>query len=127
MERLKEFKKVGKRYDLKGETIYHWQVLGPAPKRGNLTYWLCRCECGKEREVQTSFLTRGKSKSCGCMSKKYAKESFVVRGNTGLTLEVYEEAFTTQEVIKVAGEAKQKGMTYGEYVAKRYLDELARE
>ena len=28
--------------------------------------WLCKCDCGNEKEVQRSSLTRGSTKSCGC-------------------------------------------------------------
>jgi len=29
--------------------------------------WLCKCECGGEKEVTSSHLQTGKVKSCGCM------------------------------------------------------------
>ena len=32
--------------------------------------WLCRCECGKEKEVPASRLIRGITKSCGCLAKE---------------------------------------------------------
>jgi hypothetical protein len=32
--------------------------------------WLCRCECGVEREVWDFSLVRGQSLSCGCLHKK---------------------------------------------------------
>ena len=34
------------------------------------TYWLCVCECGNLKEVTSSHLTTGKTKSCGCYYKK---------------------------------------------------------
>ena len=34
-------------------------------KKGK-TYWLCKCECGNEKEIQTSHLMDGRTKSCGC-------------------------------------------------------------
>ena len=40
-----------------------------------ITYWLCRCACGRSIEVRTVSLTRGNSSSCGC--------SRVTHGMTG--------------------------------------------
>ena len=35
--------------------------------RSNRTnYWMCKCDCGKEKEVFRGSLTSGLSKSCGC-------------------------------------------------------------
>lgn len=36
-------------------------------KRGN-TIWLCKCDCGKETEVEGYLLTSGHTQSCGCLS-----------------------------------------------------------
>jgi hypothetical protein len=30
------------------------------------TYWLCKCDCGKERSIDTRSLISGKTTSCGC-------------------------------------------------------------
>lgn len=41
-----------------------------ASKSGK-TYWLCKCDCGNEKEIQTSHLTSGATTSCGeCFGKK---------------------------------------------------------
>src|SRR5712664_2744145 len=60
--------------ELTGETFGRWTVLNRAPNRqqpgnGYVTYWLCRCECGTEREVSTQNLTH-KSRSCGCRNRE---------------------------------------------------------
>jgi len=31
--------------------------------------WICKCECGNEKEVKGSSLKSGNTKSCGCLSK----------------------------------------------------------
>ena len=37
--------------------------------------WKCRCECGKETEVDTGGLTSGKTKSCGCLHSETSAEN----------------------------------------------------
>lgn len=44
-----------------------WSVIDlPASKY----HTMCVCDCGIVKEVDTSTLTRGKSKSCGCLHKE---------------------------------------------------------
>lgn len=45
-------------------------AMQKAPSRSGKTYWLCKCDCGNEKEVQTSHLVDGSIKSCGCVSHK---------------------------------------------------------
>lgn len=33
----------------------------------NHAAWLCRCDCGNEKTIKGSYLTKGKTKSCGCL------------------------------------------------------------
>jgi len=42
-------------------------VLGFAGKRGTNNFWLCRCDCGQEKEVAWSALGAGLTRSCGCL------------------------------------------------------------
>ena len=59
--------------DLKGRQFGRWTVIERgntyvAPNGGRKTTWLCRCECGKEKEVDSQALRRGSSASCGCLA-----------------------------------------------------------
>ena len=40
-------------------------ALEKAQSRKGKTYWLCKCDCGNTKEIQTSHLTSGATKSCG--------------------------------------------------------------
>lgn len=51
-------------------------VVAEAPSRLGRTYWLCRCDCGRETEVQRTHLIRGGTVSCGC----YNRETFHLKG-----------------------------------------------
>ena len=35
------------------------------PSKNGKTYWLCRCDCGEEKEIQTCHLTSGATTGCG--------------------------------------------------------------
>lgn len=39
--------------------------IGPRP---NVFFWLCKCECGKEVEINGNKLRSGRTKSCGCIT-----------------------------------------------------------
>lgn len=56
--------------DLAGQKFGRWLVLRKSErKERGATLWLCRCECGVEKEVRHSSLTSGNSRSCGCLHK----------------------------------------------------------
>lgn len=56
-----------RRNDLSGQKFEHWTVLGysHSDSRG-VSYWFCRCDCGKERAVRSDNLKAGFSTSCWC-------------------------------------------------------------
>jgi hypothetical protein len=37
--------------------------------------WLCKCDCGKEKEINGSSLRKGSTKSCGCLQKEVASNN----------------------------------------------------
>lgn len=51
-----------------------WTVICPSPKlatnRG--AKWLCKCDCGNQRDIRADQLKNGKSKSCGCLVSELA-------------------------------------------------------
>lgn len=44
-------------------------VVNYAESKGKYTYWLCLCECGKEKVIRSASLARGITKSCGCLTQ----------------------------------------------------------
>ena len=57
--------------DLTGRKFGRWTVLGWSKKDyRNQNIWLCKCECGNERELSTGVLQSGMSKSCGCLKSE---------------------------------------------------------
>lgn len=39
--------------------------------------WLCRCDCGTEKEILGTSLSRGATKSCGCLNSEVAREKML--------------------------------------------------
>jgi hypothetical protein len=54
-------------------------------------HWLCRCSCGKDKEVHRDHLRSGASRSCGCLRAESmlrvrlgnAEQRFQAKGSTG--------------------------------------------
>ena len=52
--------------DLTGQVFNRWTVIRYIGYRSGHASWLCRCECGTEKAVDSNNLKLGHSKSCGC-------------------------------------------------------------
>ena len=65
-----------KRLDLMGKQFGRLVVmeLGGYDREKKKLYWECRCQCGNELRVITNSLTRGNTKSCGCLDREKASE-----------------------------------------------------
>jgi hypothetical protein len=46
-------------------------------------YWLCRCDCGTEKEITSSNLVAGDMKSCGCWRRERIVSLNVARAGRG--------------------------------------------
>jgi len=65
---------VGLRTDFsEGTKFGRWTVISYTETRGNARYWLCRCECGRQRNVRGALLRAGKTLSCGCLQREVRK------------------------------------------------------
>ncbi len=62
MKRAHNFK------DLTGKKFNRLQVLELAFIRKKTVYWKCKCDCGTTKILLGPNITRGGSKSCGCIS-----------------------------------------------------------
>ena len=57
--------------DLIGKTFGRLTVIKKiGPYKNRAIQWLCKCSCGNEHIVITSYLVHGKIKSCGCLQKE---------------------------------------------------------
>lgn len=56
--------------NLSGQTFGRLVVLSFTRIKDHRAYWLCKCECGVEREFSGHNLAQRKIKSCGCIGKE---------------------------------------------------------
>lgn len=47
------------------------------------TYWICRCDCGNEKEIRGDCLNR--IQSCGCVKKECDKKNLHITNNHGMS------------------------------------------
>ena len=64
--------------DLTGRRFGRWTVLYRTtdhiePNGYKRVVYRCRCDCGKEVDVISGSLSKGQSRSCGCLQREYAK------------------------------------------------------
>jgi hypothetical protein len=52
-----------------GQRFNRLAVLKFARVRDGSTYWLCRCDCGKEKELKGAYIKSGHTVSCGCVRR----------------------------------------------------------
>ena len=59
---------MGSLNDLTGRTFSRWHVIKRDTNNGNSgqVMWVCICDCGTKRSVNSNSLILGTSKSCGC-------------------------------------------------------------
>jgi len=57
-------------------------------KSSTSSYWLCRCDCGHEKQIIYGALRFGRSKSCGCYRRdpEYKKKFSLARRTHGETI-----------------------------------------
>jgi len=72
-------------FDLTGRKFGRWRVLRYACRENGATYWLCRCKCGREREVRADNLRRDLSTQClWCANRNRGKK--ITRGRKTRTV-----------------------------------------
>lgn len=57
--------------DITGRKYGRLTVISRIPNRQS--YWLCRCDCGNEKEIHSGNLTSGRQVSCGCYGAEARK------------------------------------------------------
>lgn len=66
--------------DLTGETFGRLTVLSRAEDIAGRVSWNCRCSCGKELVARAYNLRGGKTQSCGCLQREWARSKRTKHG-----------------------------------------------
>ncbi len=64
--------------NIAGEKFGRLTARRAVGKYQNMTLWECECECGKTSRVPVSSLTRGVTRSCGCLRNEKSLERLAV-------------------------------------------------
>ena len=75
-----------KALDLTGKRFGKLVAIKKVPSKNKKTYWLCQCDCGNQKEIQTSHLQSGAIQSCGCLVKENSKREYEFCLNCGIKL-----------------------------------------
>jgi hypothetical protein len=57
-----------------GDCFGKLTIIKECSRRNNLRYVLCKCDCGKEKEILLASLRRGDVNTCGCSIVAHAKK-----------------------------------------------------
>lgn len=68
--------------DLRGRRFGRLEAIRYAGSDGRKSKWLCRCDCGTEREFVASELAKGRTNSCGCLRRELASDRHRTHGMT---------------------------------------------
>lgn len=79
-----------KALDLTGQKFGKLTAISKAKSKSGKTYWLCKCECGNLKEIQTSHLVNHSIQSCGCLTHKNTIKYCL---NCGKKLDKYETKY----------------------------------
>lgn len=61
--------------DITGMKFGRWTALYRVEDVNSVNpMWVCRCECGTQKEIDKSSLIDGRSKSCGCLRQEIVKD-----------------------------------------------------
>lgn len=69
-----------KNIDLVGNKYNYLTVINYSHKKNKNHYWLCVCDCGKEKAIRQNYLLSNYTISCGCYNKKKVKETHTKHG-----------------------------------------------
>jgi hypothetical protein len=60
--------------NLKGQRFGRLKVISRSTNASRRVTWLCQCDCGKNKIINASNLTTGRSASCGCLRVEISKK-----------------------------------------------------
>lgn len=85
-----------------GEKYGYLTVIEKTEKRGKSgqVYWNCLCSCGNSKEVCSSNLTSGHTKSCGCYAIEKSQQRMKEKWRTYLSLKKTREINKNETILR---------------------------
>lgn len=104
--------KAATKSEMIGRKIGALEVIADTGKRDNRRniLWLCRCECGKEKEYSTAVLNFQKVRSCGCQVGERTKKRISKNGDN---VYKYYEGTSITRIESIINGATQKNSKTG--------------
>jgi hypothetical protein len=68
--------------DLTGFQFGSLTILKLGRLKGNGAWWICQCNCGKQKEIRASDMVHGRTNSCGCEHKERIAKANITHGKT---------------------------------------------
>lgn len=66
--------------DLTGQKFGRLTVIERGRTKDGRAAWVCRCDCGISKPINTASLIRGASTSCGCFRREHTRDKFTTHG-----------------------------------------------
>lgn len=88
-----------KALDIGGKRFGHLIAIEKVPSRSGKTYWRCKCDCGREKEIQTAHLTSKATISCGDSNCPYHYNPLkTLKNETNRICEICGKEFITDNI-----------------------------
>lgn len=68
--------------DLTGQKFGKLTVVSRSENKYGRATWLCKCDCGNEKIVQSWNLVKGYTTSCGCIASDVARTNATIHGQS---------------------------------------------
>jgi hypothetical protein len=101
-------RKVCQRIDITGKRFGRLLAVRPLTVKSERWYWLCRCDCGTEREIIGTNLRRGRTRSCGCLQREACR---VIR-RVSPKIDITGKRFGRLLVIRESGRTRHNTITW---------------
>jgi hypothetical protein len=69
--------------NIEGKRFGRFIAICPTKSSSQGRYWLCKCDCGIQKEVQAKCLIAGAIQSCGCLFRENVKTYSRTHGQSG--------------------------------------------
>ena len=112
--------------NLVGRTFGHVTVVALVGYKHRRTWWICRCDCGNEKEFRGDALQSGNTASCGCHSRDTQFRVTHGQGHGSRTYRSYQAAKTRCQNPNATGYDKygQRGIEFRFTSFEEFLQEL---